>query len=101
MESIVVRAANWIGDAVMSLPALDALKRLFPDVEISVLVKAHVAPVFENNPSVSDIIIYDSSGRAQGAKGQDETRGELKARNFDSAVLFQNAFEAALISFSG
>ncbi|MBE9531186.1 MAG: lipopolysaccharide heptosyltransferase II, partial [Proteobacteria bacterium] len=99
MESIVVRATNWIGDAVMSLPALDALKRLYPNADISVLVKAHVAPVFENNPAVADIIIYDSSGTHKGLKGRIKLAGELKERSFDCAVLFQNAFEAALIVF--
>jgi heptosyltransferase-2 len=99
MDSIVVRAANWIGDAVMSLPALDALGMLFPDAEITVLVKAHVAPVFANRESVTDIIIYDSNGVHKGLKGRMKLASELKARNFDSAVLFQNAFEAALIAF--
>ena len=99
MERIVVRTANWIGDAVMSLPALEALKRLFPGAEISVLVKPHIAPIFEDNPAVSEIVIYDSLGAHNGLNGRMRLAGELRARDFDCAVLFQNAFEAALIAF--
>ena len=99
MERIVVRSANWIGDAVMSLPAIEALKRLFPAAKISLLVKPHVAPIFETNPAVSDIIIYDALGAHKGINGRMRLAGELRARDFDCAVLFQNAFEAALIAF--
>ncbi|MEE9543119.1 MAG: lipopolysaccharide heptosyltransferase II [Thermodesulfobacteriota bacterium] len=99
MERILVRAANWIGDVVMSLPALDAVKRLFPDARVTILAKPGVAPIFENNPSVADIFIYDSVGAHKGLNGRMRLAGELRAREFDCAVLFQNAFEAALIAF--
>lgn len=99
MERIVVRTANWIGDAVMGLPAIEALKRLFPAAELSLLVKPHIAPIFECNPAVSDIVIYDALGAHKGLSGRMRLAGELRARDFDCAVLFQNAFEAALIAF--
>ena len=99
MERILVRAANWIGDAVMSLPALDELKSVFPDAAITVLAKPGVAPIFENNPSVSDIFIYDSVGAHKGLNGRMRLAGVLRERDFTLAVLFQNAFEAALIAF--
>ncbi|MEE9542986.1 MAG: lipopolysaccharide heptosyltransferase II [Thermodesulfobacteriota bacterium] len=99
MERILVRAANWIGDAVMSLPALDALKLHFPRAEITVLAKPRTAPIFENNPAVSDIIIYDSIGAHKGLNGRMKLAGVLRERDFALAVLFQNAFEAALIAF--
>jgi heptosyltransferase-2 len=99
MERILVRAANWIGDAVMSLPALDALKRSFPNAQITVLAKPGVAPIFEGNPALKDIFIYDSLGAHKGLSGRLKLAGELKERGFTSAVLFQNAFEAALIAF--
>ena len=99
MERILVRAANWIGDAVMSLPALEETKRLFPDAGITVLAKPRVAPIFENNPVVTDIFIYDADGAHKGLNGRMRLAGELRARDFTLAILFQNAFEAALIAF--
>lgn len=99
-KNILVRVPNWIGDAVMCLPALDALRALYPSSGISVLAKAKVVPVFEGNPSVNDIIVYEKE-RHGGLIGQLRLSGELRQKKFDLAVLFQNAFGAAVISFLG
>ncbi|MBI5970736.1 MAG: lipopolysaccharide heptosyltransferase II [Deltaproteobacteria bacterium] len=98
-KKILVRAPNWIGDAVMSLPALSALKALYPASEISVLAKARVAPVYFNNPDVSAVIVYDDAGRHKGLLGRFNLASEIKEKGFDAAVLFQNAFDAAFLSF--
>lgn len=96
---ILVRSPNWIGDAVMALPAVAALKELYPKAEITVLAKPWTVPVFENNPAVTEIIEYDSRGAHKGfISGKLSLACELKKRGFDMAVLFQNAFEAAFIS---
>lgn len=98
-DKILLRVPNWIGDAVMTLPALDALKSLYPSSEITILAKPRVTAVFTGNPAVSGTVEYDSSGRHKGFKGRLRLAGELKTMGFSLAVLFQNAFEAALISF--
>lgn len=100
IEKILVRAPNWIGDAVMCLPALEALKALYPLSEITVLAKPRVIPVFENNPAVSGFIPVEGS-RHSGLLGTLRLSKELRGRGFDLAVLFQNAFGAALISLLG
>lgn len=100
IKKILVRAPNWIGDGVMCLPALEALKALYPSSEIFVLVKPRVIPVFENNPAVSGIIRLES-GRHSGLLGTLRLSKELRGKSFDLAVLFQNAFGAALISLLG
>jgi len=97
-EKILVRAPNWIGDAVMCLPALRCLKDLYPRAGITVLAKKRVIPVFENNPGVKEIMEYDDGERHRGLRGRLRLSGELKERGFDLAVLFQNAFDAAFIS---
>lgn len=99
IEKILVRAPNWIGDAVMCLPALVSLRALYPSSEISVLAKPRVVPVFENNPCVSGIIRVE--GRHKGLFGMLRLSSELRKRGFDLAVLFQNAFGAAFISLLG
>ncbi|MBI5902502.1 MAG: lipopolysaccharide heptosyltransferase II [Deltaproteobacteria bacterium] len=97
--SILVRAPNWIGDAVICLPALECLKGRYPRARITVLAKSRVIPVFENNPRLDGIIEYDDKGRHGGLKGRFRLRGEVRKRGFDMAVLFQNAFDAAFIAF--
>lgn len=96
-KKVLVRVPNWIGDAVMCLPALEALKRLFPSSTITVLARPKVIPVFENNPAVSEILEFGS--KKGGILEKLSISSELKGRGFDTAVLFQNAFEAAFLSF--
>jgi len=99
IERIMIRAANWIGDAVMSTPMIRAIRKNFPKAHIHILAKPWVASVFENNPDIDNIIIYDNQGRHKGWHGVIRLGRDLRKYGFDLAVLVQNAFEAALISF--
>jgi len=96
-DTVLVRSVNWIGDAVMSIPALRSLKRAVPGSKISLLVKPWVAPLFEKDPAVDEIILYTDEFR--GVSGKLKLARKLKARGFCMALLFQNAFEAALLAF--
>lgn len=99
IQRILIRSANWVGDAIMTTPALRAIRRNFPEAHITLLAKPWVAPVFENNPHLDEIMIYQASGRHQGYAGLWRLAKDLRQGKFDLAVLFQNAFEAALIAF--
>ncbi len=95
---LLVRTANWVGDAVMMTPALGSLRRHFPRAEIVLLAKPWVAPVFEASPHVDRLLLYDEADRHRGTAGRFRLVRDLKALGCDGAVLFQNAFEAALIA---
>src|SRR3972149_173793 len=99
IKKILVRAPNWIGDAVLCLPSLEALKAVYPQAEITVLAKPWVSPVFYNNPYVKKIIDYDREGRYIGIFGELRLVQDIKKDFFDIAVLFKKAFKAALIAF--
>ncbi len=101
IRKILLRSPNWIGDAVMSLPATSALKELYPEAAITVLTKPWTAPVYLNNPAISDVITYDTAGEHKGLLGKLRLAGVIKKRGFDMAVLFQNAFEAAFLARLG
>jgi len=89
-DSLLVRGTNWIGDTVMSLAALRELRRIFPETHLAVYVKEWVAWVLRGQGIADEIISFpdDESGF--------KNRGKL--RRFDAAVLFQNAFRAALLA---
>jgi heptosyltransferase II len=96
-SAVLIRGVNWIGDAVMTIPALRALKRSLPDKRLVLLVKPWVAPLFEKDPDIEEIILYSDEYR--GLAGKIRLAQRLKKYDFDTAVLFQNAFDAALITF--
>ena len=91
-SNILVRATNWVGDAVMSLPALCAIRERFPKARIAILAKPWVADLYGRESFVDEIILY--SGQSSWRTGH-----ELRARQFDCAILLQNAFEAAWIAW--
>ncbi len=98
-QRILVRGPNWIGDAVMSEPALAALRELFPAAEITLLVKPTIAELLRSHPALHRILVYEDPGRHARITGKWTLAGTLRRSRFDLAILFQNAFEAALLTF--
>jgi heptosyltransferase-2 len=99
IKRILVRGPNWLGDAVMCEPALRGLRRLFPDAQIALLVKPAVADLFAGHSALTRVLTYDTKGRHAGLSGKWVLAGQLRKQGFDLAVLFQNAFEAAFLTF--
>jgi heptosyltransferase-2 len=99
IKRILVRGPNWLGDAVMCEPALRGLRRLFPNAQIALLVKPAVADLFAGHPALTRVLTYDTKGRHAGFSGKWALAGQLRRQGFDLAVLFQNAFEAAFLTF--
>jgi len=98
VNKILVRGTNWIGDAILTLPALSSLRNTYPQARICILVKPWVADIFRLCPLVDEVIVYQSPGIHEGIFGKRRLARELKAQGFDVAVLLQNAMEAAIIA---
>ena len=96
-KNILVRGVNWIGDAVMTMPALRALKLANPDASITLLVKPWVSLLFKEDPNLDGIILYEDAFR--GLIGKFRLAQLIRKSDFCMAMLFQNAFDAALITF--
>jgi lipopolysaccharide heptosyltransferase II len=92
---ILVRAPNWVGDAVMAIPALEALRRAFPDGEIATLARPAVADLYRGQKWTNRVLEFDFHGRHRGWFGRERLAAELRCQRFDIALLLQNAFEAA------
>lgn len=90
---ILVRATNWVGDAIMSIPALCAIRQHWPDAQITVLARPSVAEVYSGQPFVDRVMPFNAASRNLAA--MERAAASLRAEQFDCAVLFQNAFSAA------
>ncbi len=97
-EKILVRSTNWIGDAIMTTPAVRSIRENFPDAEITLLALPWVADVFSASPRVDHIFVYEKNGRHQGLRGKLTLASDLRKKQYDATILLQNAFEAALIT---
>jgi heptosyltransferase-2 len=95
-RNILVRATNWVGDAVMSLPALRALRGRFPEAHIAILAKPWVADLYHREPFCDEMLSYNPRTTSE----KISAGMALRKRGFDCAILLQNAFEAAAITLA-
>ncbi len=96
---ILIRAANWVGDAIMTTPVIRAVRKNYPQSHITVLAKPWVVPVYETNPHVDEVMVYENAGRHKMGMGTLRLARDIRKGRFDLAILMQNAFEAALLAF--
>ena len=95
IKRVVVRGTNWVGDSVMTVPALRALRRVLPHANITLAIRPGAQGIFSEADFIDDVLVYN---RKNAFSVVPQIR-EWRRRNFDLALLFQNAFEAALIPF--
>ena len=90
-----MRGTNWVGDAVMTIPALRELRRMFPAAEITLHTRGWAEGIFRDAAFIDRILTFDKTkSKIKDALAQAK---ELKKYEFDLAVLFPNSFETALV----
>jgi heptosyltransferase-2 len=99
IRKVLIRSANWVGDAIMSLPAVASVRRTLPRAEISILAKPWVADLFQEFPEADRVIPYRSPGFHGGITGKWRLARELRGERFDLALHLPNSFESAFIPF--
>ncbi|MFN8006579.1 MAG: lipopolysaccharide heptosyltransferase II [Terriglobia bacterium] len=98
IHKLLVRGTNWVGDAVLSLPALFLIRQSLPQAHITLMVVPWVSGVYEECPAINEIFLYNRRQEHRGVRGKFRLVEELHSKQFDAAILFQNAFEAALLA---
>lgn len=97
---ILVKGTNWLGDVIISLPAIAYLKKQNPDSAIYVLSKKNVAGVYSFAPYVDGVIEYDlGKGVKNYIRDLLKLRVLLKSYDFKKAYVFPNSFSSALFCF--
>jgi lipopolysaccharide heptosyltransferase II len=99
VRKILVRVNNWIGDVVMISPAMRAVRKAFPEAEISLLAKTWVLDAIRGSPYYDHLIEYDREGAHARWHGRWKLIEQLRKERFDLALLFQKAFEAGLFAW--
>jgi heptosyltransferase-2 len=82
---LLVRGVNWLGDAVMTTPALLRLRERFPDAHIALLTPEKLRDLWMNHPAVDEIISF-AAGESVFAIGK-----KLRAGKFDTALVLPNS----------
>jgi heptosyltransferase-2 len=96
---ILIRATNWVGDAVMSLPALRLVRARFPKAYIAILAKPWVADLYGRESWLNDVIPYTPKPGRGDLLNKLRAARSLSEHEFDTALLLPNSFESAAVAF--
>ena len=94
-QRVLVKEVNWLGDVVMSLPALKAVCRSLPGAHRAVLVKRELASFFHGAAWIDEVIPYTVRRGLRGLADRRAVVAQIRARRFDLSILFPKSFEAA------
>ncbi len=89
-ESILVRGVNWLGDAVMTTPALTRLRQAYPEARIGLLSPEKLAGLWEGQSIVDEVMTFSASESVW------QVGRRLRERQFTAAVAFPNSVRSAL-----
>ncbi len=92
---MLVVAPNWLGDAVMSLPALADIRRAHPQSRVSVAARPSVAPLYSMVPGIDRTIVTRWRGSLMNRDMLEEDAQRVRAEQVDIAILFPNSFASA------
>ena len=99
IEKILINCPSWIGDAVMSLPALRSVHQNIPQAQIILLANSWIVDLYKNLSFIYDVILYNPKGADRGIRGFTKAIKHIKQQKFDLAILLQNAFRPALLTW--
>lgn len=93
---IAVRMPNWLGDAVLALPALHSLRQAFPDADIQAVTRGWGADLFSDHPSVDGVVPLPE---ARDLKALRTAGSGLKKLDIDLGILLTNSFSSAFLFY--
>ncbi|HKS36597.1 MAG TPA: glycosyltransferase family 9 protein, partial [Verrucomicrobiae bacterium] len=88
-ERILVRGVNWLGDAVMSIPALLRLREAHPRAHIALLTHEKVAGLWQNHPAIDGVITFSNRDGAW------STGRRIRAGTFNVGIALPNSHRSA------
>ena len=95
VRRVLVLSPNWLGDAVMALPAIADVRRRFRDARLIVAARRSVADLFTMAPDVDQVVALEWKGHVLGRSALRQDTAAIRALDADAAILLPNAFSAA------
>lgn len=89
-ERILVRCVNWLGDAVMSTPALQRLREAKPQAHITLLSHEKLADLWKGQPFANAVMTFASD------ESVSEIAKRLREQNFDIGIAFPNSVRSGM-----
>jgi len=95
VERLLVVSPNWLGDAVLALPAIGDLRRQFPRSRLFVAARKSVAGLFAMTPLADEVVVLEWPGRLWSRAKRQADVVKLRSLRADVSVLLPNSFASA------
>ncbi|HEY0455065.1 MAG TPA: lipopolysaccharide heptosyltransferase II [Verrucomicrobiae bacterium] len=92
-KNLLVRGVNWLGDAIMTTPALRRLREAYPEAQITLLGPQKLSQLWLHHPDVNRVLSIKPGERMFSVVRR------LRAEHFDAAIIFPNSPRSAFESF--
>lgn len=99
MKRILVTRTDRIGDVILSLPAIGAIRKAFPDAYIAVMVQARIDDMLKGNPNINEVIVYDKNKKHKGILKNINFIKYLRSKKFDMALNLHSTKRINLLCF--
>ncbi|OGR92453.1 MAG: lipopolysaccharide heptosyltransferase II, partial [Elusimicrobia bacterium RIFCSPLOWO2_01_FULL_59_12] len=98
-RKILVIQTAFLGDAVLTLPFLNALRDQQPGVPVTVLCTPEIEEIFKNHPAVAERVLFDKRGHDRGVASLFRIARELRAQHFSVVFLPHRSFKSAWVAW--
>lgn len=85
-KKILIYAPNWLGDIIMSIPAIKLLRKNYNNSHIAILIKPAFGSIFKDSDIINEVIPLNEMHT-------------IRAKKFDMVIIFQNSFQSAFNMF--
>jgi lipopolysaccharide heptosyltransferase II len=99
VDRILVVQTAFIGDVILTLPLVQALKDFFPEARIDLVVVPRVMDACRNHPAINQLIEYDKRGSERGLRGLRQKGRQLRQNGYDLAFVPHRSLRSALLVF--
>ncbi|MEW5758592.1 MAG: lipopolysaccharide heptosyltransferase II [Candidatus Omnitrophota bacterium] len=97
LNKILIVGVNWLGDSLFLLPFIKTLKENYPKSYLAIMIVPRVREIYQNNPYVDEIIVYDERGKDKSFLGKLRIINHLKKKSFDAAFILKPSLTRTFI----
>ncbi len=96
-RKILICGVNWVGDTILTYPAIYKLRRLLPQSHLAVLVPDGLVDLWRTCEAVDEIVSFRKAGRWGSLREDLRLSRSLRTRNFDAALILPRSFHSAFL----
>ncbi len=100
-QNILVIQTAFLGDVILTLPLVQAVKKYLPSSRITFVVVPRAAELLAHHPSIDEVLVFDKRGTDKGVKGLLRMAMTVKKRKFDTAFIPHRSLRSAMLAFMG